>query len=106
VVQRVALALRRGRRFAGGAVHAGQPPPRHDLGLGHILQVDDAEDVIGEAVEVRGDVGVASARPPQPVDPQTRHLEERDLFHLRRARQIVDAEAGAELLAVGDAVGQ
>ena len=88
------------------AVHARHPPPRHDLGLGDRLQIHDAQDVIQEAVEVRGHVRVAPAGPPQPVDAQPRHLQERDLPHLRRLGQVVDAEAGAELLLVGDAVGQ
>ena len=70
------------------------------------LQIDDAQDVIGEAVEMRRDVGVASARPPQAVDAEAGHLEERDLLHLRRAGDVVDAQARAELLAVGDAVGE
>src|SRR5690349_22662143 len=39
------------------------------------LQIDDAEDVIREAVEVRGDVGIAAAGPPQTVDAQARHLD-------------------------------
>ena len=47
-------------RLAGGAVHAGQPPFGDDLRLGDVLQVDNAQDVVGEAVEVRRDMGVAS----------------------------------------------
>ena len=84
VVERGAFALGHDRRFAAGAVHARQPPARDDLGLRDRLQVDDAEDVIGEAVEVRGYIGVTASRPPEPVDAQARHLEKRDLAHLGR----------------------
>ena len=97
--------LRRGL-LARRAVHSRQPPARDDLGLGDRIEVDDAKDVIGEAVEVRGDVGVAAARPPQPVDPEPGHLEERDLAHLRRLGDVVDREARTEFLALGDAVRQ
>ena len=38
--------------------------------------------------------------------PKPGHLEEGDLAHLRRTRDVVDAQARAELLAVGDAVGE
>ena len=106
VVQRDALARCECGRLAAGAVHAGQPPLRHDFRLRDVLQIDDAQDVIGVAVEVRGDVGVAAARPPQPVDAEARHLEEGDLAHLARLRDVVDAQARAELLPVRDAVDQ
>ena len=93
-------------RLAGGAVHAGQPPFGDDLRLGSVLQVDDAQDVVGEAVEVRRDIGVASSRPPQAVDPEAGHFEEGNLAHFVRPGDVVDGQAGPEFLAVGDAVGQ
>ena len=49
------------------------------------------EDVVGEAVEVRRDVGVAPARPPQAVDAEAGHFEERDLAHLAGLGDVVDA---------------
>ena len=70
------------------------------------LQIDDAEDVIGETIEMRGNVRVASARPPQPVDAEAGHFEERDLLHLRRTGDVVNAQTRSEFLAIGDAVGQ
>ena len=104
VMQREALALRRGVRFAAGAVHAGQPPARDDLGLHRVLHVDDDEDRVGEAVEMRRDIGIASAGPPQPVDADARHLEERDLARLRGTRDVVDRKPGAERLAIGQRI--
>ena len=106
VMQRHPAARGQRRLLAGRPIHAGQPPARHDLRLGDVVQIDDAEDVIGEAVEMRGNVRVAPARPPQPVDAEAGHFEEGDLLHLRRARDVVNAQARAELLAIGDAVGQ
>ena len=100
------LPWRERGRLAPGAVHARQPPLRHDLRLRDVLQIDDAHDVIGVAVEMRGDVRVPAARPPEPVDPEAGHLEERDLPHLGGFRDVVDAEPRPELLLVGDAVGQ
>jgi hypothetical protein len=85
-------------------MHAGQPATRHDLRPSDVLQVYDAQNVVDEPVEMRGDVGVAPTRPPQPVDAESGHLEECDLPHPRRARDMVDTQARAELLAVGDAI--
>ena len=83
VMQRVALALRRASaprraaRFMPGSHHFDTISR-----LGDVLQIDDAQDVIGEAVEVRGDVRVAAAGPPQAIDADARHVEERDLARL------------------------
>ena len=107
VMQRVALALRRRRRFAAGPVHAGQPPARHDLRLRDVGEIDDAENVIREAVEMRGHVRVAAAGPPQPVDADAGHLEKRDLARLCRVRvDVEDRQARAERLAVRQLVGE
>ena len=64
VMQGNAAARRQGRRLASRAIHPGHPPAPHDFGLGNVLQVDHAENVIGETVEMRGHRGIASARPP------------------------------------------
>ena len=53
VMQSNAAARRQRRRLAGRPIHAGQPPARHNLRLRDVLQIDDAENVIGEAVEMR-----------------------------------------------------
>jgi hypothetical protein len=42
-----------GRLFARGAIHAGQPPFGDDHRLGDLVEVDDAQAMIGEAVEMR-----------------------------------------------------
>src|SRR3954464_2733146 len=97
VMQRKTLALWR-RRPAGRAVHARQPPFRDDLRLRDGLEIDHAKDVVGEPVEMRRHIGIAPARPPQPVDAEAGHLEERDLAHLVRLRYVVDREAAAEFL--------
>ena len=104
VVQRGPLAFRQHRCFTGRAVHAGQRPARDDFRLGDVLQVDDGEDVIGVAVEMRGHVGVAPAGPPDAVDAQAGHFEKGDFPHLGGLGNIVDRQAGAEFLPVGDAV--
>ena len=82
MMQRHALAWRQRRFLTARAMHAGQPPARHDLRLRDLLQIDDAEDVIGEAVEVRGEIRIAAAHPRQAVDAEAGDLEERDLPHL------------------------
>ena len=88
-------------------MHAGQPPARDDLRLRDVLQVDDAENVIGEAVEVRRHVRVAAAGPPEPVHADAGHLEERNLARLRGTfRDIEDRKTGAERLALAEAVGE
>ena len=97
-------SLRHRRRLAPRPMHAGQPPARHDLRFGDFLQIDDAQNVVGETVEMRGNVGIAPARPPQPVDAEARHFQEGNLLHLCRTGDVVNAQARAELLAIGDAV--
>ena len=62
--------------------------------------------MVGEAIEVRRDVGVAPARPPQAVDAEPRDLEEGDLAHLGGFGDIVNREPGTEFLALRDAVGE
>ena len=76
------------------------------VGLVMGLQIDNAQDAVGEPVEMRRDIGIAAASPPQPVDPESRHLQEGDLARLRGAGNVMDGKAGAERLAIGDAVGQ
>src|SRR3979490_194333 len=106
VMQRVALALWRGRHFAGGAVHARQPPFRDDDGLGDLVEIDDTKTMIGEAVEMRRDIGIAPAHPGQPVDAKPGHFEKRDLLHLAGPGDVVDRKTAAEAFALGDAVGE
>ena len=106
VMQGDAAARRQSRWLAGRAIHAGHPPAPHNFGLGDVLQVDHAEKVIGEAVEVRGNRGVASACPPQAIDAQAGHFEKRDFPHLGGTGNIVNAQAGSEFLAIGNAIGQ
>src|SRR4029077_19505428 len=90
----------------GGAVHAGHPPTANDFGLGDVLQVHHTQKVIGESVHVRCYGGVASTGPPQAVDAQAWDFQEGDFFHRGGTGDVVNAQAGAEFLAVGDAVGQ
>ena len=92
--------------LARGAVHPRQPPARDDLRLSNGVEVDHAQNVIGEAVEVRRDIGIAAARPPEAIDAEARNLEERDLAHFARLRDVVDGKPRAELLALRDAVGE
>ena len=106
VMQGNAAARRQSRRLAGRAIHAGHPPAPHNFGLGDVLQVDHAEKVIGEAVKMRGDRGVAPAGPPQAIDAQARHFEKGDFPHLGGTGNIVNAQARPEFLAVGNAIGQ
>ena len=84
VVERDAPSRGKRRGLAGRAIHAGQPPARHDLRLRDLFQIDDAEDVVDEAVKMRGHVRIPAARPPQTVDAEAGYLEEGDLLHLRR----------------------
>src|SRR5258708_28745907 len=74
VMQRIALALWRGRHFAGRAIHARQPPFRDDDWLGDFLEVDDTKAMIRETVEVRRNMGIAPAHPGQAVYPHSRHF--------------------------------
>ena len=103
-MQRNAAARRHRRRLAGSAIHARHPPSRHDLGLRDVLQIDNAEDVIGEPIEMRCDIGIATTGPPQAINPEARHFEKRNLLHLGRTRNVMDAEAGTEFLTVCNAV--
>ena len=62
--------------------------------------------MVGETIKMRRHEGVASAGPPEPVDAETLHFEERNLLHLSGTGNIVDAQTRPEFLAVGDAVGK
>src|SRR5882757_8392192 len=95
VMQRVALALWRGRHVAGGAVHARQPPFRDDDGPGDLDEIDDAKTMVSEAVEMRRDIGIAPAHPGQPVDAKPGHFEKRDLLHLAWLGNVVDGKPAA-----------
>ena len=55
---------------------------------------------------MRRHIGVAPAWPPEPVDAEARHLEERNFAHLARLRDVMDRQAAAERFALGDAVGE
>src|SRR5690242_7951230 len=79
VVQRNAFSLRRGVRLFRSAVHSGKPRFGDELRSGDIADIDDSKNVVGETVEMRGDIGVASAGPPQAIDAEARNLEESDL---------------------------
>ena len=46
---------RQGRRLARRAIHPRHPPTPHNFGLRNILEVHHAENVIGEAIDMRGD---------------------------------------------------
>ena len=70
------------------------------------MQIHHGQIVIGEAVRMNGKGGVASASPPQAIDAEARGFEKRDFLHFARAGNIVNAQAGAELLANGDAIGE
>ena len=106
VMQSHAAARRQGGRLAGGAIHAGHPPTPHNFRFGDVLQVDHAQKVIGESVQMRGNRGIAPAGPPQAIDAQARHFEKGDFPHLGGARNIVNAETRPEFLAVGNTIGQ
>ena len=106
VMQGNAAARRQCRRLAGRAIHPGHPPAPHNFGLGNVLQVDHAENVIGETIEMRGNRGVASACPPQAIDAEARHFEKGDFSHLGGTGNIVNAQARSEFLAVGNTIGQ
>src|SRR5258707_15451270 len=82
MMQRVALALGRAVGFFPRAPHAGKPRLRDELRLQDVLQIDDREDVVGVAVEMRRAIRIAPAGPPQAIDAETRHLEESDLARL------------------------
>ena len=84
VVERDSPSCGKHRGLAGRPIHAGQPPARDDLRLRDLFHIDDAEDVVDEAVKMRGHVRIAPARPPQTVDAKARDLEKGDLLHLRR----------------------
>jgi hypothetical protein len=62
--------------------------------------------MIGEAVEVCRDEGIAPAHPGQPVDAKPGYFEKRDLFHFTGFGDVVYRETAAEVFALGDAVGQ
>ena len=53
VVECPALALGALELLARRAIHSGQPPLRYDFGFGDVREIDDAQDVIGEALEMR-----------------------------------------------------
>src|SRR5437867_4948606 len=95
-----------GRRLAGRPIHARQPPTRHNLGFGDVLEVDDRENVVGETIKMRRNEGVASARPPQAVDAEALHFEKGNLLHLGRTGNVVNAQTRTESLTVGVAVGK
>ena len=97
VVQRVALAGGRGRRFAAGAPHARYPAAPHDLRLARLRHVDDGEDVVGEIGEVDRGVRVAPAHVPDAVRAHAVGRHEADLARLLRLRDVVDPDAGGEL---------
>ena len=103
VVQRIALALGRVRYLPGRAVHARQPPLRHDDWFGDFLEVDDTKAMIGKAVEVRRNIGITPAHPGQAVDAKSRHFQKRDLSHFAGFGDVVDRQAAAEVLTLGDA---
>jgi len=106
VMQGNAAARRQSRWLAGRTIHAGHPPAPYDFGLGNVLQIDHAKKVIGETIQVCGNCGVAAAGPPQAIDTKARHFEKSDFPHLGGTRNIVNAEARAEFLAVGNTIGQ
>jgi hypothetical protein len=93
-------------RLAGCAIHPGQPPAPHNFGLGNVLQVDHAENVIGETIKMRGNRGVASACPPEAIDSEARHFQKADLSHLGGLGDIVNTQARPKFLAISNAIGQ
>jgi len=62
--------------------------------------------VIGEAIEVRSNRGIAPAGPPQAIDAEARHFQKSDLSHLGGTRNIMNAQTRSEFLAVGNTIGQ
>ena len=106
VMQGNAATRSQGRRLTGSAIHPGHPPAPDNFGLGNVLQVNHAENVIGETIEMRCNGRVASAGPPQAIDSEARHFEKGDLPHLGRARNVVNAQARSEFLAVGNTISQ
>ncbi len=93
VVEGNAAARYQCRRLAGRAIHPGHPPAPHNFRLRNVLQVDHAEKMIGETIQMRGNRGVASACPPQAIDAEAWHFEKGDLSHLGGTRNIVNAQA-------------
>ena len=53
-----------------------------------VLRSTMHENVVGEPVEVRRHVRVAAAGPPQPIDADAGHLEERDLARFGGIREM------------------
>ena len=99
-MQRIAAALRPSRRFAASLPHAGQPPPADDVGLRRIAHIDDSKNAVGEAVEMRRDVGVAPADIPDAMQSKALDRHEADLARFGRPRYVVDPEARRERHAV------
>ena len=81
------------RRLARLRVHAGQPVAPRFLRLRGIGHVDGHEDVVGEAVEHRRDIGPAAAGVPDAVNAAALDRHEADLARLRRIRDVVDGKA-------------
>src|SRR5229473_3094578 len=92
VMQGHAAARRQRRRLAGRAIHPGHPPAPHNFRLRNVLQVDHAEKMIGETIQMRGNRGVASACPPEAINAEAWHFEKGYLSHLGGTRNIVNAQ--------------
>src|SRR5260370_30720442 len=106
VMQRVAGGLGCVRHLPGRTIHARQPPFRDDNWFGDFLEVDDTKAMISKAVEVRRNIGITPAHPGQAVDAKSRHFQKRYLSHFAGPGDVVDREAAAEILTLGDAIGE
>src|ERR1700761_1218764 len=106
MVQRPALALRPGRRFLRFPVHAGQRPMSCERRLRRVAYIEDRQNEIGEAVQMRGSVRIAATRPPQSMQSNSLDRAKADFPRIRRvSANLVDTQARDErLLAAVEAV--
>ena len=90
MMQAEAAVVAPARRLARRRVHAGQPVAAGFLRLRGISHVDGHEDVIGEAVEHRRDVGPTASGVPDAVDAAALDRHEADPARLRRVGNVID----------------
>src|SRR5215213_5763832 len=98
VVQSVAIfAGVPSRRFAAGLPHPRQPPTTDLLWLGRVGHVDDHEDVIGEALELSGDIRIPSTGVPDPMQAQAADGHEATFAWVGRIGNVENAQPSSEV---------